>query len=73
MKYLNGNWLIQDGFSVDYGKSIYDYKIEKSKLTLWLPFKEITDPGMTLDDGMLTVEITAPRKNIIDIKILRVK
>lgn len=70
MKYLNGNWLIQDGFSVDYGKSIYDYKIEKSKLTLWLPFKEITDPGMTLDDGMLTVEITAPRKNIIDIKII---
>lgn len=73
MKYLNGNWLIQDGFSVDYGKSIYDYKIEKSKLTLWLPFKEITDPGMTLDDGMLTVEITAPRKNIIDIKIINFK
>lgn len=73
MKYLNGNWLIRDGFSVDYGKSIYDYKIEKSKLTLWLPFKEITDPGMTLDDGMLTVEITAPRKNIIDIKIINFK
>ena len=73
MKYLNGNWLIRDGFSVDYGKSIYDYKIEKSKLTLWLPFKEITDHGMTLDDGMLTVEITAPRKNIIDIKIINFK
>ena len=68
MKYLNGNWLVRDGYAIDYGQSIYDSKIKKNKLTLWIPFKKITDPGMTLDDGMLTVEVSAPRKNIINIK-----
>lgn len=70
MKYLNGNWLIREGFSIDYGQSIYDSKIEEGKLTLWISFKKIIDPGMTLDDGLLTVEITAPRENIINTKII---
>lgn len=73
MKYLNGNWLVRDGYAIDYGQSIYDSKIERNKLTLWIPFKEITNPGMTLDDGMLTVEVSAPRKNIINIKIINYK
>lgn len=70
MKYLNGNWLVKDGFSIDYGQCIYDSRIEDNKLTLWVPFKEITDPGMTLDDGMITLEISSPRKNIINTKII---
>lgn len=70
MKYLNGNWLVKDGFSIDYGQSVYDSKIEDNKLTLWVPFKVITNPGMTLDDGMLTLEISSPRKNIIRTKII---
>ncbi len=70
MKYLNGNWLVKDGFSIDYGQCIYDSRIEDNKLTLWVPFKEITDPGMTLDDGMITLEISSPRENIINTKII---
>lgn len=70
MKYLNGNWLVRDGFSIDYGKSIYDSKIEDNKLTLWVPFYVIKNPGMTLDDGMLTLEISSPRENIIRTKII---
>ena len=70
MKYLNGNGLVKDGFSIDYGQCIYDSRIEDNKLTLWVPFKEITDPGMTLDDGMITLEISSPRENIINTKII---
>ena len=70
MKYLNGNWLVKDGFSIDYGQCIYDSRIEDNKLTLWVPFKEITDPGMTLDDGMITLEISSLRENIINTKII---
>lgn len=73
MKYLNGNWLVRDGFSIDYGQSIYDSEIQDNKLTLWVPFKVITDPGMTLDDGMLTLEISSPRENIIRTKIINFK
>ncbi len=64
------NWLVKDGFSIDYGQSVFDSKIENNKLILWVPFKEITDPGMTLDDGMLTLEISSPRENIINTKII---
>lgn len=49
---------------------IYDSRIEDNKLTLWVPFKEITDPGMTLDDGVITLEISSPRENIINTKII---
>lgn len=70
MKYLNGNWLVKDGFSIDYGQSIYDNQIEDNKLTLWVPFKVMTNPGMTLDDGMLTLEVSSPRENIIRTKII---
>lgn len=70
MKYLNGNWLVKDGFKIDYGQSIYDSKIEDGRLILWVPFKVITNPGMTLDDGMLTVEVSSPRENIINTKII---
>lgn len=73
MKYLNGNWLVRDGFAIDYGQSIYDSEIKDDKLTLWVPFKVITNPGMTLDDGMLTLEITSPRENIIRTKIINFK
>ena len=68
MKYLNGNWLVKKGFSIDYGQCIYDSRIEDNKLTLWVPFKQIIDPGMTLDDGMITLEISSPRENIINTK-----
>lgn len=70
MKYLNGNWLVKKGFSIDYGQCIYDSRIEDNKLTLWVPFKQIIDPGMTLDDGMITLEISSPRENIINTKII---
>lgn len=30
MKYLNGNWLVRDGYAIDYGQSIYDSKIKKT-------------------------------------------
>ncbi len=70
MKYLNGNWLLRKGFSIDYAQSIYDSKIEDNKLTLWVPFYVIKNPGMTLDDGMITLEISSPRENIITTKII---
>ena len=61
MKYLNGNWLVKDGFSIDYAQSIYDSRIENNQLTLWVPFKEITDPGMTLDLSLIHIsEPTRP-------------
>ena len=73
MKYSNGGWMIRDGFNVDYAVHIYDVKKEADKLTLYTPFHYTGHKGHTLDGGMLTIEITAPQKEIFGIKMYHFK
>lgn len=68
MKYLNGGWMIRDGFQVEYANMIYDVKIEKKKVTLYCPLKEVKDKGQTLDGGMITIEISAPAEDSFKIR-----
>ncbi|NMM94923.1 alpha-xylosidase [Bifidobacterium oedipodis] len=71
MKFLNGGWLIRDGFDVKYAANIYDADIEEKKLTLYCPFGvPIHHPGQTLDGGMLTIEVTSPRPDIITTRMI---
>ncbi len=68
MKYLNGGWMIRDGFQVEYANMIYDVKIEKKKVTLYCPLKDVKDKGQTLDGGMITIEISAPAEDSFKIR-----
>ena len=69
MKFLNGGWLVKDGFSV-----IYTANIEPKKLTLFCPFgSPIYNAGMTLDGGILTIEVTSPREDVITTKLINFK
>ena len=71
MKFLNGGWLIKDGFSVKYAANIYEVRVEPKKLTLFCPFGvPIHHPGQTLDGGILTIEVTSPRPNIITTRLV---
>ncbi|PLS27566.1 alpha-glucosidase [Bifidobacterium anseris] len=71
MKFLNGGWLIKDGFDVKYAANIYTADTEADKLTLYCPFgSPIYNPGMTLDGGILTIEVTSPRENIITTRLI---
>lgn len=71
MKFLNGGWLIKDGFDVKYAANVYTANTEPSKLTLFCPFgSPIYNPGMTLDGGILTIEVTSPRENIITTRLI---
>lgn len=71
MKFLNGGWLIKDGFSVKYAANIYEARVEPKKLTLFCPFDvPIHHPGQTLDGGILTIEVTSPRPNIITTRLV---
>lgn len=60
--------MIRDGFQVEYANMIYDIKIEKKKVTLYCPLKEVKDKGQTLDGGMITIEISAPAKETFKIR-----
>ena len=74
MKVLNGGWLVKDGFSVKYAANIYTANIEPKKLTLFCPFgSPIYNAGMTLDGGILTIEVTSPREDVITTKLINFK
>lgn len=69
MKYLNGGWLVKEGFEVDYPAHVYASKKEEDRLTLYAPFRYIGDKGATLDGGMMTVEFTSPHEDVIGVKL----
>lgn len=69
MKYLNGGWLIKDGFEIDCATHVYATRKEKNKVTLYIPFHNIEDKGATLDGGMMTVELTSPQEGMIGVKM----
>lgn len=74
MKFFNGGWLVKDGFSVKYAANIYTANIEPKKLTLFCPFgSPIYNAGMTLDGGILTIEVTSPREDVITTKLINFK
>lgn len=74
MKFLNGGWLVKDGFSVKYAANVYTANIEPKKLTLFCPFgSPIYNAGMTLDGGILTIEVTSPRPDIITTRLINFK
>ncbi len=69
MKYSNGGWLVKEGFEVDYAAHIYDARLTEDQLTLYAPFNYTAHKGATLDGGMLTIELTSPRADIIGVKM----
>lgn len=74
MKFLNGGWLVKDGYNVKYAANIYTANIEPKKLTLFCPFgSPIYNPGMTLDGGILTIEVASPRPDIITTRLINFK
>ena len=74
MKFLNGGWLVKDGFDVKYAANVYTANVEPKKLTLFCPFgSPICNAGMTLDGGILTIEVTSPRPDIITTRLINFK
>lgn len=69
MKYSDGGWLTKDGYEVEYAAHIYDSRIVGDKLILYAPFRYIDHKGLSLDGGMLTVEISSPMENILGLKV----
>lgn len=74
MKFLNGGWLVKDGFDVKYAANVYTANVEPKKITLFCPFGvPIHHPGQTLDGGILTIEVTSPREDIITTRLINFK
>lgn len=73
MKFLNGGWLLKDGFQADYAANIYDARVEGDRLLLYAPFQRILNMGMTLDGGLMTLEVSSPARDVITLKMINFK
>ena len=73
MKFSDGGWLFREGFDVKFAVHVYDARKEENKLVLYLPYSYVGHKGATLDGGLLTMEVTTPRSNIIGITLYNYK
>ena len=67
MKYSNGGWLFKEGYQVDFPAHVYTTRSTEDTLILYAPFRYTSHKGMSLDGGMMTIEVTSPRPNIIGV------
>ena len=73
MKFTNGYWLPRDGYREQDPRMVYDYRISENVLTLFAPFADVKSRNMTLNMGMLTIEISAPMEGILRIRAYHYK
>ncbi|WP_186578216.1 alpha-xylosidase [Aquibacillus kalidii] len=65
MKFTSGNWLVREGFTINFPKIIHDMEVNDDGITLYAPCKDINHRGDTLDGPLLTIKLTSPMKNVI--------
>jgi alpha-D-xyloside xylohydrolase len=71
MKFLNGGWMVKEGFDVRYAANVYEANVADDRLTLFSPFgSPIHHPGQTLDGGLLTIEVSSPRADVITTRLI---
>ncbi|MGI5959697.1 MAG: alpha-xylosidase [Massiliimalia sp.] len=68
MKFMNGYWLLQDNVQMQAPKQLFDYRIEPERLTLYAACNWIQEKGHTLNSTLLTIEITSPAENVLQIR-----
>lgn len=64
MKFSKGMWLPQEGFTLNYPSTVYDFELRDNKLFIYCPFVEVQHRGNTLDGGMLTGEVSIFDNNV---------
>ena len=69
MKFQNGMWMAKQGYQISFPQEAYDSKINDQSVTVYGPYRKVEHRGGTLNVGILTVTLTAPRKDIISVKL----
>lgn len=69
MKFTNGMWQTKSGFEIRSPAEAYDFLISPNSVTVYGPYCKIENRGNTLNTGILTVTIRAPRRDILSVKM----
>ncbi|MDC7240256.1 MAG: alpha-xylosidase [Spirochaetales bacterium] len=69
MKFSNGFWLLQDDVTLTSPMEVRDVRKQDKGLTLYGPAKKIETRGDTLNLPQITIELSAPAKNVIKVRM----
>ena len=69
MKFQNGMWMAKQGYQISFPQEACDSKINDDSVTVYGPYRKAEHRGGTLNVGILTVTLTAPRKDIISVRL----
>src|SRR5699024_78977 len=69
MKFTNGYWLIRDGVTLQRPAEVHDVEIREDELVVHAPVTRILSRGDTLNKPVISVSFTAPRPDVIAVKI----
>ncbi|MCL2627322.1 MAG: alpha-xylosidase [Oscillospiraceae bacterium] len=73
MKFTDGYWMPKPGVTVYGCAEIRDISFTENKLTAFIAPFEVHHRGQTLAGPLLTLELTAPREDIIGVKLYHYK
>ncbi|MDH6365331.1 alpha-D-xyloside xylohydrolase [Enterococcus sp. PF1-24] len=73
MKFLDGGWLVKEGYDIKYAVHVYDVLVKENKMILYMPYSYVSHRGATLDGGLLTMEVFSPQEDIIGVKLYNYK
>ncbi|MCL2031048.1 MAG: alpha-xylosidase [Oscillospiraceae bacterium] len=73
MKFTDGFWLAKPGVTVHGCAEIRDAAFDGEKLTVYLSPFPVVHRGQTLAGPLLTLEITAPRPDVLGVKLYHYK
>lgn len=69
MKFTDGQWLIKEKHSMLHPQQVFDVTYENNELTLYVFTKFAEGRAQTLDQGTLTIHMSAPQENIITVQM----
>ena len=73
MKFTDGNWMMQKGVRAHYAAEAYDVEAGSGSLRVYAPSRPIRHRGDTLEGPLLTIDICAPRPDVIRVTIANLK
>lgn len=69
MKFTDGQWVYKKNMIHLHPVHVYNYKVTDTSVTLYAPSKYVYKRENTLDQGLITIQITSPMQDVLKVKI----
>lgn len=73
MKFNNGYWMLREGVTQLAAKELYDYRMQGDTLLLYAPTANIQNRGSTLNQPMITIELSSPMEDVLRVRCYHFK